>query len=463
MCSSMYSIDITRPVSIYFIGIGGVSMSGLAELLAEKGFRVLGSDRARSAVCKHLEEKSITVYYGQREENITDDIDCIVLTSAIKEDNPEYIAATKKQIPILTRGQLMGQLMKNYDTPIGISGTHGKTTTTSMISEIFLKAGIDPTLFVGGNLKSIQGNLRIGHSGYFVTEACEYTNSFLSFFPKIGIILNIEEDHLDFFKDINDIRKSFRAYAELLPAEGCLIINGEIDQLSEITKDLPCQVITFSLCEGSDYYPKEITYDQLGHPTFVLSGNQKAERTFTLHVPGSHNIANALAAIALSDYLKIDPQVTAKALLGFTGADRRFEYKGKLGGVTIIDDYAHHPSEIKATLTAASKIKHHTLWCVFQPHTYTRTKAFMDEFARALSLADKVVLADIYAARETDTLGISSETLQSKIQALGKECYYFPTFDEIENFLLENCITEDMLITMGAGDVVKIGENLLGT
>ena len=215
----MYTLDFKNPCSVYFVGIGGVSMSGLAEVLAVSGFRVSGSDRAKSPVCEHLEDVGITVFYGQRKENITDGIDCAVLTSAIHPDNPEYIALSEKKIPMLTRGELMGQVMKNYGMPVGVSGTHGKTTTTSMISEILLKADCDPTLFVGGMLKSIEGNLRIGHSEYFVTEACEYTNSFLSFFPKIGIILNIEEDHLDFFKDLEDIRSSFRRFAELLPAD----------------------------------------------------------------------------------------------------------------------------------------------------------------------------------------------------------------------------------------------------
>ncbi|MCI9143463.1 MAG: UDP-N-acetylmuramate--L-alanine ligase [Lachnospiraceae bacterium] len=458
----MYKLDFSHPVSVYFVGIGGVSMCGLAELLADAGFHVSGSDRSRSALTSVLESKGITVFYGQRAENITDSIDCVIFTSAIHPDNPEYIAAHERQLPCLTRGQLMGQIMKNYHTPIAVSGTHGKTTTTSMVSEILLAADTDPTLSIGGILKDIGGNMRIGKSGYFVTEACEYTNSFLDFSPKIGIILNIEEDHLDFFKDLADIRSSFRKFAQLLPADGCLIINGAIENLQEITDGLACRVVTFGTDAASDYYPAGIHYDENGHPEFILHDPEGRERNFVLQVPGEHNISNALAAIALADLLSIDSAVIAKALRDYSGTDRRFEYKGTIGGVTVIDDYAHHPTEITATLRAAANHAHNRLWCVFQPHTYSRTKAFLKEFARALTLADKVVLADIYAARETDTLGISSETLQREIQALGKDCYYFPTFDEIENFLLENCINGDMLITMGAGDVVKIGENLLG-
>ncbi len=457
----MYQIDFHHPIHVYFMGIGGISMSGLAEILMNEHFKVSGSDMHRSSLTDTLKEKGAHIFIGQKAENITPDIDLVVYTSAIHPDNPEYIAMKKLQIPSLSRAQLLGQLMKNYKTPIAVSGTHGKTTTTSMISEILLQADTDPTLSIGGILKSIGGNIRIGKSGYFVTEACEYTNSFLSFFPKIGIILNIEEDHLDFFKDINDIRNSFRAFAGLLPEDGTLIINGEIKHYEEITRDLSCHVITYGFSSSFDYYAKDINYDEFAHPTFTLSHGSHADRTYSLSVPGRHNISNALAAITLADLLGITNEDITSALAQFTGTDRRFEYKGTLNGVTIIDDYAHHPTEITATLSAARNYPHKSLWCVFQPHTYTRTKAFLTDFAKALSLADHVVLADIYAARETDTLGISSETLKLEIEKLGHECFYFPSFEEIEKFLLENCINGDLLITMGAGDVLKIGENLL--
>lgn len=457
----MYQIDFQHPCTVYFVGIGGISMSGLAELLADAGFKVSGSDRSPSAVTKMLEARGITVFYGQRAENITDSIDCVVLTAAIHPDNPEYIAAREKSLPCLTRGQLIGQIMKNYRIPVAVSGTHGKTTTTSMISEILLAADTDPTLAVGGILKDIGGNMRIGGSEYYVTEACEYTNTFLDFSPRISLILNIDEDHLDFFKDLADIRNSFHRFGRLLPEDGCLIINGDIENLEEIIGDLACRVITFGSSAGSDYYPTDISYDEFGHPGFTLCSPDNRERHFTLQVPGEHNVYNAIAAIALADLLSIDNAAITKALHDYRGTDRRFEYKGSFQGVTVIDDYAHHPTEIRATLKAAANYPHKTLWCVFQPHTYSRTKAFLKEFAQALSLAERVVLADIYAARETDCLGISSETLQQEIQALGHECHYFSTFEEIEKFLLENCIKGDMLITMGAGDVLKIGENLL--
>lgn len=457
----MYQINFKNPIHIYFIGIGGISMSGLAEILLTENFRISGSDRAPSDLTRTLEKSGAAVYYGQREENLTSDIDLVVYTSAIKPDNPEIIAAGKLNIPTLTRAQLLGQMMRNYKIPIAISGTHGKTTTTSMAAQILLENQDDPTLSIGGIYKPIGGNIRVGSSDHFVTEACEYTNSFLSLFPKIGMILNIEEDHLDFFKDIHDIRDSFRKFALLLPADGTLIINGDIDRCEEITDGLACRVITYGSSSVFDYSPSQITYDASGYPSFYLMRKDGKKEAYTLRVPGEHNVYNAIAAIALADTLGIAPEVSAKALLAFGGTDRRFEYKGKVNGFTIIDDYAHHPTEITATLTAAKNYPHKTTWCVFQPHTYTRTKAFLSDFAKSLSLADEVILTDIYAAREKDTLGISSRTLQAEIEKLGHRCYYFSSFEEIQDFILENCTKDDLLITMGAGDVVKIGENLL--
>ena len=457
----MYQINFKHPVHIYFIGIGGISMSGLAEILLEKGFPVSGSDLRESSLTQLLANKGASIHYGQKAENITGDIDLVVYTSAIHPDNPEYVAMKNRGIPSLTRAELLGQLMKNYELPVAVSGTHGKTTTTSMISEILLAAGTDPTLSIGGILKTIGGNIRIGHSDYFVTEACEYTNSFLSFFPKIGIILNVEEDHLDFFKDIDDIRHSFHRFAALIPDDGTLIINGDIPELNAITSGLSCRIITYGSGSRCDYYPAEITYDANGSASFALYYKGALKERFSLSVPGEHNIYNAMAAIILAGLFSIDNEVIQNALHNFSGTDRRFEYKGSLNGIVIIDDYAHHPTEITATLKAAQNYPHKSLWCVFQPHTYSRTKTFLKEFARALYLSDHVILADIYPARETDTLGISSRDLQKEILGLGTACDYFPTFKEIENFILKNCHPEDLLITMGAGDVHKIGENLL--
>ena len=457
----MYQINFNNPIHIYFIGIGGISMSGLAQVLLDKGFSVSGSDRQPSPLTKSLEDKGAVIYYGQKYENISSDINLVVYTSAVHSDNPEMMAANDLMIPILSRAQLLGQMMKNYKTPIAVSGTHGKTTTTSMISEILLTADVDPTLSIGGIYKSINGNIRVGRGEHFVTEACEYTNSFLSFFPKISIILNVEEDHLDFFKDIHDIRNSFHQFAKLLPKDGCLIINGTIPGIHEIINDVGCQIITYGDNSAYDYSPDNISYNELGCATFTLNSPDGSKDIISLGVPGEHNVYNAMAAIALSDLLSLDREIAKKALLAFTGTDRRFEYKGSFNGISVIDDYAHHPTEITATLQSAANYHNNKLWCILQPHNYTRTKAFLKDFAKALSLSDEIILAEIYAARETDTLGISSETLKKEIESLGKKCYYFPSFEEIENFVSSNCKTGDLLITMGAGDVVNISENLL--
>ncbi len=457
----MYQLDFNRPIHVFFCGIGGISMSGLAEILHSRGFKISGSDMKASELTSTLENQGIKVHIGQRTTNITPDIDLFVYTAAIHTDNPEWIEKTRLGIPSLSRAELLGEIMKNFDLPIAVSGTHGKTTTTSMISEVLLGCDLDPTLSVGGMLKSIDGNIRIGHSKYFVTEACEYTNSFLSFFPRIALILNIEEDHMDFFKDINDIRNSFTKFAELLPMDGTLIINGEIDNLDQIIGDLPCNVKTFGFDDRFDYYATDIKFDEKSNATYTLHCPE-GQKTVSLLVPGKHNVANSLAALCCCSACDV-PLDKAISLIGkFTGTDRRFEYKGTVGEVTIIDDYAHHPTEIASTLNSAKGYKHNRLWVIFQPHTYTRTKAFLTDFAESLSIADVIVLADIYAAREKNTIGISSKDLQAELLKRGSECYYFPSFDEIENFCLEKCSPGDLLITMGAGDIVKVGESLLG-
>lgn len=458
----MYQIDFHTPIHIHFIGIGGISMSGLAEILLKEGFTVSGSDAKESELTKHLEGKGAIIYYGQKAENIKEGIQVIVYTAAIHRDNPEWKAAEEAGIPMLTRAELLGQIMRNYQTAIAVSGTHGKTTTTSMLSTILLEAEKDPTISVGGILPAIGGNIRVGHSDTFLTEACEYTNSFLSFYPTVSIILNIEEDHMDFFKDLADIRRSFHRFAGLLPEDGLLVINGEIEHPEEIIEGVHARVVTYGLTGTEDYTVNgDITYDEKGCASFLLYHKKECIGPVTLNVPGIHNVSNALASLAAALELGIGFDTAAAGLCAFHGTDRRFQYKGEVNGIAIVDDYAHHPTEIEATLKAAANYPHKELWCVFQPHTYTRTKAFLKEFAQALSLADHIVLADIYPARETDTLGISSETLQKELQKLGKACYYFPTFEEIEKFLLKKCMHGDLLITMGAGDVLKIGENLL--
>ena len=457
----MYHIDFKKPIHVHFIGIGGISMSGLAEILLKEGFTISGSDSKPSALTEHLISLGASVFYPQKSENVIDGIDVVVYTAAIHEDNPELMEVRRQNLPTLTRAELLGQLMKNYKTPIAISGTHGKTTTTSMMSHILLAAEKDPTISVGGILKAIGGNIRVGNSDVFVTEACEYTNSFLDFFPKISVILNVEEDHMDFFKDIDDIRLSFHRFAALLPKDGALIINKNIEKMETITDGLACKVITYSEIQDADYCASNIEFDELGNASFDLIKYGECAGRIKLSVAGNHNVSNALSVIAVADQMNIDLDTIQKGILSFTGTDRRFQYKGEVNGITVIDDYAHHPTEIKATLTSARNYPHREIWCIFQPHTYTRTKAFFHEFAEALSLADHVILADIYAARETDTLGMSSEALAEELKQMGTDAYYLSSFEAIEKFALEKCIHGDVLITMGAGDVVNIGDSLL--
>ena len=458
----MYRINFNQPIHVHFIGIGGISMSGLAEILQGEHFTISGSDAKESALTKHLEEKGMQIFYGQTASNIIDGIDLVVYTAAISEDNPEFACAKEKGLPMLSRAQLLGQIMDNYSHSIAVSGTHGKTTTTSMISQILLSAGCDPTITVGGILEAINGNLRVGTSEYFISEACEYTNSFLNFYPKYSIILNVEAEHLDFFKDLDDVRNSFRSFAGNTKDDGVIIINGEIENYQALVSDHNAKVITYGSTEAYDYYPVNITFDEKACASYTVMYHGEALMDVTLGVPGMHNVSNSLAAIALSMELKLKKEDVLAGLLAFQGANRRFQYKGTLNGVTIVDDYAHHPTEIRATLNSAANYPHERLFIVFQPHTYSRTKAFLDEFAEVLSTVDVVVLADIYAAREKNTYGISSEDLLQKLKEYGTECYYFPDFDEIENFLQKKCVNGDLLITMGAGDIVKVGENLLG-
>ena len=458
----MYKLNFKNPIHVHFIGIGGISMSGLAEILLDEGFTISGSDSKESDLTKHLEARGIQIFYGQKASNIIPGIDLVVYTAAIHEDNPEFAEAKSKNLPMLSRAELLGQIMDNYENSIAVAGTHGKTTTTSMISQILLEAKTDPTITVGGILDAINGNLRVGNSEVFISEACEYTNSFLNFRPKYSIILNIEAEHLDFFKDINDIRASFRKYSANTLANGATIINGEIDNYEEIVDGLPQQIITYGLNSTYDYYAENITYDEKACAIFSVMHNGTKIMDVHLNVPGKHNVSNSLAAIALCQAMNIPAEAIISGLAKFGGANRRFQYKGEIDGVTIIDDYAHHPTEIRATLTAAANYPHKRLVLVFQPHTYSRTKAFLNDFADVLSMADVVVLADIYAAREQNTYGISSKDILNLLKEKGTDAYYFPTFDEIEKFLLKNCINGDLLITMGAGNVVEIGENLLG-
>ena len=459
----MYNLDFNTPANLHFTGIGGISMSALAEIMISRGFTVTGSDSHESKITDHLESLGAKIFYNQVAGNISSDIDVLIYTAAIKQDNPELVKAKELGIPLLTRAEFLGKIMLNYPMAIGVSGTHGKTTTTSMLSQIMLEGNTDPTILVGGIMPAIHGNTRVGHSDKLITEACEYTNSFLSFKPNMAIILNVAADHLDFFKDLDDIRHSFRKFAELVPDDGFLVINSDIDNLEYFTDGLKCKVITVGSDPAkSDYSATNIEFDQFAKGSYDLVVNGEKSFHVALNVTGEHNIYNSLAAIAAAHAMGISDENIKAGLTQYGGTDRRFQYKGKVGDVTIIDDYAHHPDEITATIKTAKHYPHKKMWVVFQPHTYSRTKSLLPEFGKALKEADAVVLADIYAAREKDTLGVSSLDVKKEIEKYGTEVHYYPSFSEIENFLLESCSPGDLLITMGAGDVVKIGEHLLG-
>lgn len=446
---------------IYFIGIGGISMSGLAEILVDRGLRVSGTDVKESPVTQRLQQHGIHINFGHRAENITDDITLVVYTAAIHDDNPELQAAKQKNIPITDRAHLLGKIMQDYPNSVAVAGTHGKTTTTSMVSEILLAANTDPTITVGGILPTIQSNLKIGHSSYFVAEACEYFDSFLQFSPKVGVILNVESDHLDYFKTFENIRRSFHAFAQRIPHDGLLVIHDSIPDLSMLTENLPCQIETFGLKENSNWCAKNIVHQPDGRNSFDAYHNGALFAQIQLHIPGEHNITNALAALAACAFFGITPQDCKQGLWHYTGTNRRFQIKGKQNGITVIDDYAHHPTEIKAALAAAQNVAHQKIWCVFQPHTYSRTKFLFDEFGTAFTDADEIIIADIFAAREAFDDTISAAQLAARIAENGKSARYVGDFAAIESYLRTHCQAGDVLMTIGAGDVYQIGESFL--
>lgn len=460
----MRYIDFSKPSNVHFIGIGGISMSGFAELLHNKGFTVTGSDARPSKITEHLENLGIKCFYPNAAENLPEKCDAVIYTAAVKNDNPELVAAKSRNIPALDRADMVGDVMLHYNRNISIAGTHGKTTTTSMMSLILLKAGLDPTVSVGGVLDQIGGNVRDGGLDNMVIESCEYTDSFLKFHPTHAIITNIEAEHLDYFKNLETERGSFAKFAMLLPKSGLLVIENSIPDHKTLFKDVKCPVITYSINDTSaDYYAKDVSYDEYDRGSFTIMHKGEALFKVKLGVVGEHNVSNALGSAAMALGLGIQGEDIIAGLASYTGTERRFEKKGELNGFTIIDDYAHHPTEMTATLKAAKVYPHKNLWCVFQPHTFSRTVSFKDEICEALSLADKIVLTDIYAAREKDTGVISSKMLAEEIkEKCGKEVYYISDFSDIEKFLLQNCAPGDLLITMGAGNVVKIGEDLLG-
>lgn len=447
---------------IHCIGIGGIGLSAIAEILLARGLRVTGSDMKESEVTDRLISKGANIYLGHREKNV-EGSDLVVYSAAVGEDNPELIRARELGIPTISRAHILGTLMGEYPSSIAVAGTHGKTTTTSMVSLILEDADLDPTILIGGNLQEIGGNVKVGNSPYFITEACEYMDSFLDLKPQIEIILNIDSDHLDYFKDIDHIVRSFETFAGLVPEDGTIIALASNPFVQAVIKDLP-NVITFGLTEDCTYWAKDIRFTEDGYPQYELYYKDQFLVKIFLSVPGEHNILNSLAAFACGHILGVSPDSIQKTLKVFKGTQRRFDVLGRTDkGVVVIDDYAHHPTEIKATLKAARNINMNKLWCLFQPHTYTRTMALFEEFTESFEDADCLVLGEIYAAREKNIFKISSKAIAEKIKEKYPEkfVYYFETLEEIADFVYANAEANDYIITMGAGDIYKAGEMIL--
>jgi len=454
-------IDLSSKKHIHIVGIGGVSNSAIAEILLKQEHIVSGSDLHRSDLTDHLIQLGISVHYSHLEANISG-ADLVVYTSAVCEDNPEIHAARQLNIPCISRAEMLGYIMKGYKESIAISGTHGKTTTTSMVTRIFNDASHDPTALVGGYFSDIKSNVRIGKSQLFITEACEYKENFLEFYPKVGVILNIDEDHLDYFKNLEHIISAFVKFSSNIQDKGTLILNGDDYNSRKVMPYYNGKVLTFGLSGHCDYIAKNVVYNSLGYPTFDILHNDNVLCNVSLLVPGQHNIYNALAAFVVGLVYKISPETMMNRLSTFKNANRRFEFIGKAQDITIIDDYAHHPNEIKATLDAAARMTDiNRILCIFQPHTYSRTKELLNEFASAFRSASEVILCDIYAAREVDHGEISSIDLMKAMMKEQVKVKHFDSFDAITTYIKQNALPDDLVITMGAGDVTNLSRMLL--
>ena len=447
---------------IHLIGIGGISMSAIADTLKNWGFTVTGSDSTESEITKKLVMHGIPTKIGHDLEN-SKKADLIIYSAAISEQDPEIIIAKENSVPLVGRGEFVGFLTKLYNEAICIAGTHGKTTTTSMISICFINAEKDPTIEVGAILKKINGNYRVGNSEYFILESCEYKGNFLKFVPNTAVILNIDNDHLDYYKTFENIIKTFKDFSQLVEKDGLIVTNADDENCYAIKNIVNCKFISFGIeNQNSNFIAKNISFDENGFAKFDVYKNSIFYSTIELSVAGKHNIYNALACISVCDYYNISLEVIKNSLKEFTGASRRLEFKGKLeNNISIFDDYAHHPTEITATANAIKNKKYNESWVIFQPHTYSRTKSLLNDFAKALTNFDNIIVLDIYAARETNTLGISSKDLVQKISLNGKSAIYMSDFNEVVKYIQENTKANDIIVTLGAGTVTNIGPMIL--
>ena len=444
---------------LHFIGIGGSSMSGLARFMLQKGCVISGSDRDASHKTEALEALGVKIHIGHRAENVRG-ADLVVYSAAIPESNPERAEAKRLGIPQVERAVLLGRLMSTFDQAICVSGTHGKTTTTSMIAQIFVEAGEDPGVHIGGELDAIGGGTRVGGGSTFIAEACEYNGSFWHFYPTIAVILNIDEDHLDFFKDLDDIEASFKRFAGLVPEDGWVVGWGGDPRVRRVLSSLKCRTRTYGLEPYNELRAEDISYDELGRPRFTVTlyGHPLCE--VELAVSGEKNLLDALAAIAVADISELPMSRVSETLAHFTGAHRRFDLTSVTDGVRIYQDYAHNPAEMKTAIHIAALQPHNTLWAVWQPHTYSRTKALFNGFVETFDEADHVLITDVMGARESDPGDIKSEMFLEPLRARGKNVDVTPTFDDAEAYLRSHWQPGDLVITLGCGNIDLLNEQI---
>lgn len=442
---------IEKNQSIYLIGIGGISMSGIASILLDKGFKVSGSDMQENDLILKLRNVGCKINIGHDCENISDDVGLIVYTAAVRDDNEEIKQGAKKNIPMINRAEFLGMLTKRYNKCVTISGTHGKTTTTSMFSYVMIYNELDPTILLGGELSIIDGNFKIGKSEYLLMEACEYKESFLNFSTDIGVILNIDKDHLDYYRDLDHIKSTFKKYIENISDDGCLIVCGDDENIKDILKYAKCKIISYGINNG-DVRAVNIR-KELDKTVFDVFYKDKYYEDIEISALGDHNILNSLSTIAFTFMMDLDFVKTKKALKEFKLPKKRFEIKGKKDNITLIEDYAHHPTEIRATISTAKSITKNDIFCFFQPHTYSRTLALFDEFSKCFDGVDELILLDIYAAREKDPGNINSKELGDKIRSYGQKCYNAKDFDDALSYARGKIKDGDLFLTIGAGNV----------